>query len=77
MSCMVNRAVCAAALFWVADLLAVPSILIDEQSEAWALIPSLENGGNTLGESWKGVANPANIGQWQTCLLYTSPSPRD
>jgi glucose/arabinose dehydrogenase len=66
MSCMVNRAVCAAALFWVADLLAVPSILIDEQSEAWALIPSLENGGNTLGESWKGVANPANIGQWQT-----------
>ena len=31
MSCMVNRAVCAAAFFLAADLSAVPSILIDDK----------------------------------------------
>ena len=66
MNCIVKRTVCAFAFLLVADLSAAPSILIDEGAEASALVPSLENGGNILGETWRGIANPANISQWQT-----------
>jgi len=66
MNCIVKRTVCAFVFFGAADLSAAPSILIDERAEASALVPSLENGGSTLGETWRGVSNPANISQWQT-----------
>ena len=66
MNCIVKRTICAFAFFLITDLSAAPSILIDERAEASALVPSLENGGNTLGDTWRGISNPANISQWQT-----------
>ena len=63
MSCMVSRMAFAVVFLLGAELSA--AVLVDEQSQARALVPSVENGGSALGESWKGVADPVNIAQWQ------------
>ena len=65
---MVNRLAWAAAFFLTADLSAVELILVDERSDAQALVPSVDNGGSLLGESWKNVTDPANIADWQAGL---------
>ena len=58
-------AVCAAILVSIAPSSAVSIILVDEKSDAKALVPSAENGGISLEDSWKNVADPVNIATWQ------------
>lgn len=59
-------AVCTAILVSIAPSSAVSIILVDERSDAKALVPSAENGGISLEDSWKNVADPVNIATWQT-----------
>ena len=59
-------AVCAAILVSIAPSSAVSIILVDEKADAKALVPSAENGGISLEDSWKNVADPVNIATWQT-----------
>ena len=58
--------VCTAILVSIAPSSAASIILIDEKSDAKALVPSAENGGISLEDSWKNVAEPENIATWQT-----------
>ena len=58
--------VCTAILVSIAPSSAVSIILVDEKSDAKALVPSAENGGISLEDSWKNVADPVNISTWQT-----------
>lgn len=59
-------AVCTAILVSIVPSSAARIILVDERSDAKALVPSAENGGISLKDSWKNVANPVNIATWQT-----------
>ena len=59
-------AVCAAILVSIAPSSAVSIILVDEKADAKALVPSAENGGISLEDSWKNVADPVNIATWKT-----------
>lgn len=59
-------AVCTAILVSIVPSSAVSIILVDERSDAKALVPSAENGGISLEDSWKNVADPVNIATWQT-----------
>ncbi len=58
--------VCTAILVSIAPSSAASIILIDEKSDAKALVPSAENGGISLEDSWKNVADPVNIATWQS-----------
>lgn len=58
--------VCTAILVSIAPSSAVSIILVDEKSDAKALVPSAENGGISLEDSWKNVADPVNIATWQS-----------
>jgi hypothetical protein len=40
--------------------------LVDENATVRALIPTSENGGNLLGDTWKGIADPAGLSSWKT-----------
>ena len=59
-------AVCTAILVSIVPSSAARIILVDEKSDAKVLVPSAENGGISLEDSWKNVANPLNIATWQT-----------
>jgi glucose/arabinose dehydrogenase len=59
-------AVCTAILVSIAPSSSASIILVDERSEAKALVPSAENGGISLEDSWKNVDDPVNIATWQT-----------
>ena len=59
-------AVCTAILVSIVPSSAARIILIDERSDAKVLVPSAENGGISLKDSWKNVANPVNMATWQT-----------
>ncbi|MCP4847726.1 MAG: hypothetical protein GY899_07260 [Verrucomicrobiaceae bacterium] len=61
---MVKRLALVAVFFLAAKLPAVELVLVDEQSDARALVPSAENGGSVLGESWRNVTGPDNIVGW-------------
>ena len=63
---LVNSLAVAAVFLSGVELLAAELVLVDEESDAQALVPSVENGGSSLGESWKNVTDPVNIADWQT-----------
>ena len=63
---MAALAVCTAILVSIAPSSSASIILVDERSDAKALVPSAENGGISLEDSWKNVADPVNIATWQT-----------
>ncbi len=50
----------------VFNLSAATFTLLDEFAPARALVPSVANGGSALGDTWKDVPDPSNIGQWQS-----------
>ncbi|MFP6874136.1 MAG: PQQ-dependent sugar dehydrogenase [Verrucomicrobiales bacterium] len=62
---MANRLTVVAVFLCGVELSAAELILVDEKSDAHALVPSVENGGSSLGESWKNVTDPVNIADWQ------------
>jgi glucose/arabinose dehydrogenase len=63
---LVNSLAVAAVFLSGVELSAVELILVDERSDARALVPSVANGGSVLGESWKNVTGPVNIAGWQS-----------
>ena len=45
--------------------------------EGWTDVVLVERDELTSGTTWHSAAQVTNFGMNQTCLLYTSPSPRD
>lgn len=49
-----------------AAVIGAETIIIDSGDPCLALVPSVANGGDALAASWRGIAAPANIANWQS-----------